>query len=355
MTSIERINAVLHGEMPDMLPVVPQSFIFSAAAAGYSIGQINRKPALMAKSHIICQEKYGYDGCVIDVDDASLAEACGARVNWREDDVACVDEHHPALNSLEEIGDLELPDPLKSGRLCHWLEVTERLKDAIGDHVWIMGRADQGPFSLLALLRGAQNFMLDLMTEDEEVIRRALNWAAEAHIRFALAQREAGAHATSMGDSYASPNLVSPSVFRSFALKPEQETVRRVQTDDFPFSVHVCGDTNRILQELGETGAKILELDWRTDMKKAREILPASAVMMGNVNPSYPLYTGTPEEVRAAVRSVIESTGGRGLFVSSGCAIGGNTPPENFAALVDAAREYGTAERLMELAESGNP
>ena len=122
--------------------------------AGYDIGQVNRSPAKMAECHRMCQEKYGYDGCVIDVDDATLAEACGARVIFRERDVAIVDEHNPIITDLRQIDDLKLPDPMKDGRLCEWLETVQRLKESIGDHVFIMGRADAGPFSLLSLLRG---------------------------------------------------------------------------------------------------------------------------------------------------------------------------------------------------------
>ena len=167
MTSLERVQTVLAGQMPDRVPVIPQGFMFSAKTAGYDIGAINRNPAKMAESHRISQEKYGYDGCVVDVDDATLAEACGAKVIFREQDVASVDEHHPVLEDLREIDDLKMPDPLKDGRICEWLETVERLKAAIGDHVFIMGRADQGPFSLLCLLRGTQEFMVDLLTEDE--------------------------------------------------------------------------------------------------------------------------------------------------------------------------------------------
>ena len=61
----------------------------SAAVTG--IGQINRNPRLLAEAQAFCQEKYGYDGCVIDIDDASLAEACGAKVIYREYAVAPVD------------------------------------------------------------------------------------------------------------------------------------------------------------------------------------------------------------------------------------------------------------------------
>jgi uroporphyrinogen-III decarboxylase len=51
--------------------------------------------------------------------------------------------------------------------------------------------------------------------------------------------------------------------------------------------------------------------------------------------------------VDAAARKVIEATGGRGLFLSSGCAMGRNTPPENMQALVAAAAKYGKRDQLL--------
>jgi uroporphyrinogen-III decarboxylase len=163
MTSLERVRAVLNGELPDRVPVIPQGFMFCAANCGYHIGQINRDPKKMAETQIRTQEQFGYDGCVIDVDDATLAEACGARALFRDNGVAIVDEEHPAIEDLREIDTLKLPDPKSSGRLPEWLETTQRIMDAIGDHVFVMGRADQGPFDLLCLLRGAQDFMMDLI------------------------------------------------------------------------------------------------------------------------------------------------------------------------------------------------
>lgn len=344
LTSLERVQAVLNGKTPDYVPVVPQGFMFSAKTAGYEIGEINRNPAKMAESHRICQEKYKYDGCVVDVDDATLAEACGAKVVFREKDVASVDEHAPVLKDLREIDDLNLPDPEKDGRICEWLETVERLSDSIGDHVFIMGRADQGPFSLLCLLRGTQEFMMDLLTEDEEVIRHALEWTTEAHIRFAKAQMRAGAHATSMGDAYASPNLISGDMYRTFAFPYEKQVAEALRAEGMPYSVHICGDTRAIISDMGKTGAKILEIDWQTDMGDARAAIPDDVVLMGNINPSDPMCIGTPQEVQTQVEHIIKRTKGAGIILSSGCALGANTRPENMAALIDAARKYGKCE-----------
>jgi MtaA/CmuA family methyltransferase len=342
MTSLERCLAVLRGGVPDRVPVIPQTFMFSLATAGARMRDVVHCAARMAEAQQISMEKYGYDGCVIDFDDASLAEACGARVIFRDDEPAVVDESAPALASLDAVDSLRLPDPWRDGRLPIWLETTRLLVDRLGGRALVMGRADQGPFSLACLLRGPQQFMMDLIAlEDPEPLHRLIDYCRQACALFAKAQKEAGAHVTSIGDSFASPSLISPAQYRRFALEPETQLVEEVQAAGIPLSIHICGKTNRIIGDMGRTGARILEVDWQLDMAEARRLVPATTVLMGNVNPSDPLVLGTPEQVRAAARRVLEATGGRGLILSSGCAMGRDTPPENMQALVAAAEEYG--------------
>lgn len=349
MTSLERCMAVLNGETPDVLPIVPQSFMLAVETANMQICEVNKDGKKMAQAHIISQEKYGYDGCVIDFDDATIAEAVGAKVIFRDNDPAIVDEAQPVLKDLRDVYDMQLPDPEKSGRMCEWLEATRTLTESIGDHVFVMGRADQGPFSIACLLRGTTQFMMDLLTEDKQLIDDVLEYCRKISAVFAKAQKDAGAHATSIGDAFAGPNLISPDMYRQFALEPEKRLVKEVQDYGIPFSIHICGNTNGIIADMGTTGAKILEIDWQLDIAKAREIVPASTILMGNIDPSYPLVIGTPADVDLAVKKLIEATKGRGHIISSGCAMGRNTPPENFRAFIAAVRKYGTYEEIMRL------
>jgi len=346
MTSLHRCLAAMNGEIPDFLPVVPQSFMLAAETAGIRVGELTHNPDKMVEAHLVCLEKYGYDGIVIDFDDATIAEACGATVIFRDDEPAIVDEQQPVLNDLRDVDDLKLPDPSRDGRLAIWLDATQKLVEKVGDHVFVMGRADQGPFTLATLLRGAQQFMEDLMMEDPEQIKKVIDYARKAGTIFARAMKDTGAHATSIGDAYAGPNLISPDMFRMFALEPEIQMTRDVQAHGIPFSIHICGDTTGILPDMVSTGAKILEIDWQVDLAYARHITPPDTVIMGNINPSDPLVLGTPGHVERAVKEAIEKTRGQGLFLSSGCAMGRNTPPENFKSMIDAARKYGSRDRL---------
>ena len=342
MTGLQRCQTVLAGGMADRVPVVPQTFMFAAETAGIKVGAFAHSAAKMVEAQLVSQAKYGYDGCVIDFDDATLAEACGAKVIFREDEPAIVDEAELVVKDLRDVERLRLPDPWKDGRLPIWLEATRLLKDRIGDHVFIMGRADQGPFSLACLLRGPQQFMMDLLDEEsEQGVHALIDYCRRACAVFALAQKEAGAHATSIGDAFAGPNLISPEMYRKFALEPEMRLTKEVQAAGIPFSIHICGNTNGIIADMGRTGAQILEVDWQLDMAEARRAVPASTVLMGNINPSAPMAFGTPEQVEAAVRGIMDATGGRGVFLSSGCAMGRNTKPENMRALMAAAEKFG--------------
>lgn len=349
MNSLERCMAVLNGETPDRLPIVPQCFMLAVETAGLKISDVNRNGRKMAQAHIISQEKYGYDGCVIDFDDATIAEAVGAKVIYREDEPAIVDEEQPILKDLRDVYDMPIPDPASSGRLNEWLEATRTLSEAIGDHVFIMGRADQGPFSIACLLRGTTQFMMDLLTEDKQLIDDVLEYCRKISAVFAKAQKDAGAHVTSIGDAFAGPNLISPDMYRQFALIPEQKLAKEVQDYGIPFSIHICGNTNGIIQDMGTTGAKILEVDWILDIKEARRLVPEDTVLMGNIDPSSPLVIGTPSDVDAAVKRLIEATKGKRHIISSGCAMGRNTPPENFKAFIEAAHRYGSYEEIMKL------
>ncbi len=347
LSSLQRCLKVLNGELPDRVPVIPQSFMFAVETAGLKIGDVNSSGKLMAEAHRISVEKYGYDGCVIDFDDASLAEACGAKVIYRDDEPAVIDESRPLLSDLRDIDELKLPDPYKDGRLPEWLEATARLRESVGNDVLVMGRADQGPFSLAGLLRGMEQFMMDILTEDQALIEKVLDYSRRACLVFAKAQKDAGAHITSIGDALAGPSLIAPETYRRLAWHPEKQLTEDIRAYGIPFSIHICGNTTDIIEDMGKTGADVLELDWKVDMGQARKILPASTVIMGNIDPSDPLVLGTPEQVDANAEMIIKQTAGKGLILSSGCAMGRNTPEENMRALVKAPKKHGTYEQLV--------
>jgi uroporphyrinogen decarboxylase len=191
--------------------------------------------------------------------------------------------------------------------------------------------------------------MLDLMTEDPNVIHDVIDYCREACVAFAKAQKDAGADVTSIGDALAGPNLISPEMYNEFAWEPEKKMSREVQDYGIPLSIHICGDTSTIIEGMAATGARILEIDWQVDMGEARKKIPADRILMGNINPSDPMVFGTKEKVEESVKEIIHKTRGKNIFISTGCAMGRNTPPENFRKMIETVHEYGTREMLESL------
>src|SRR5271157_3677763 len=121
MSSLERCTAVLNGEVPDCVPVIPQTFMFAIENAGMKMADVVHNPARMADALIHSMDKFAYDACVIDFDVVTLAEACGAKVIFRENDPAVLDESDLLVKDWSAVDSLRVPDPWNDGRLPIWL------------------------------------------------------------------------------------------------------------------------------------------------------------------------------------------------------------------------------------------
>ena len=79
----------------------------------------------------------------------------------------------------------------------------------------------------------------------------------------------------------------------------------------------------------------------RTDMVKAYEVLGDTVCLRGNLSPSM-MTTGTPDEVDAAVRHLVENIHGKGghMILDAAFGLADETPVENAKAMFAAARKY---------------
>jgi uroporphyrinogen decarboxylase len=344
MTPKQRTEAVLRGEIPDRVPVCLHNFLPAADEAGMQLEDHLNDPECAARAHIEAVEKYGYDCVLIDLDTTMLAEAMGATRDAAPNAPGHIAA--PAIGDLSDISSLKVVDPEKDGRIPVLLEAIRILARELGGEIAIRGNADQCAFSLAALLRGMEDFLMDLTDEDEhENAHRLLEICYRSHLAVHRAIRRAGAHLTSLGDSSCGPDVVSPAMFEQFA-RPYQERLVRELADDGTFTViHICGDTSLILDSLADYPACGFELDYKTDAARAKGTVGANHVLFGNIDPSAVIANGTPGIIREACRQLIAlwKPGGR-FILNAGCAIPPGTPPENIRALVQAAREFGSYE-----------
>jgi uroporphyrinogen decarboxylase len=314
------------------------NFMMAASEAGCTMGEYRRSPEVIARSFIQAVETYEYDGVVVDIDTATLAEAVGVPVALPE--YAPASCHRANLSSLEIAADLPAPDVSRCERVQIWLEAARRLQKYFGREISIRGNCDQGPFSLAASMRSIPEFLMDIMDPDNEpLVHSLLGYCACATTQFIRLMAETGVHIVSNGNSTAGPDMVSPAIYRRFAQLYDRRVAVFAHALGVPWLLHICGKTDRILEDMAATGADGLELDYKTDVSLARETLQGRAAFIGNIDPSAVLAQGTPELVTAKTRALLSTFAGNPRFIlNAGCAIPASTPPENLRAMIRAAR-----------------
>ena len=300
------------------------------------------EPERAAQALADTADDFGYDCIIVDCDTCVLAEAMGATITFTGDEPARIDR--APLQSIRDARQLRVPDPHRDGRLPLWLETTRRLRDKVGNQLAILARADQGPFGLLGLLRDPPSFLLDLLDEPAEDIFAALASCREAGVLFAQAQLAAGADITSIGDSLSGESLLSPEMYRRFSQPFERQYKQALGAG--LLSVHICGQSNHIIEDMVKTGAEILELDHLNDLPRSLATIANRCCVFGNIDPSAVLYQGTPSFVKDQCRQAIVSARRRNarFVLCPGCLVMANTPPENVQAMTEAAAEFGRYE-----------
>jgi MtaA/CmuA family methyltransferase len=338
MNGHQRIRAALEGGSPDRVPVMLHNFLMAAREAGFTQRRFREDPAAIAASFIRAVETYGYDGVVVDVDTVTLAEALGVEVDRPEDQPARW--AGPRIARLAEARDLQPPEIGAHPRVQVWLEAVRRLKAHFGDEIYVRGNCDQAGFSLASMVRGPAEWMMDLVDErNREDAHALLGHCAEATSSFIRLMAGTGADMVSNGDSPAGPDLVSPAMYAEFAQPYERRLVEAAHRLGLPYALHICGNTTRILEGMVATAADALELDYKTDVRAARDALKGRAVFIGNIDPSAVLALGTPALVEAKTRELLEVFAGTpGFILNAGCAIPAETPSANLRAMIAAAR-----------------
>jgi uroporphyrinogen decarboxylase len=341
MTSVERVDTVLRGGIPDRVPVDLHNFLITARASGLPYPEYFQNGAAMAEGHLKAWREFGHDVLVLENGTAALAQACGCEVDYLPDSAPVT--VGPAIRSLDELDKLVMPDPYKAHPLAENLKMTRIVVRETGRQAFVMGRADQGPFSLASMLLGLEAFLMALSDPDcRDQLHRLLEFSLEVVYRYALAQMEQGAHMTSIGESLSGPDVCSPKMYKEFEWGYAKRLVESLQEKDIRLAYHICGNATRIVNDMTATGAAILELDYKCDLSKIKEATFGRTTILGVIDPSDVLALGTPELVASTVREELEILApGGGLILGPGCALPPLTPAENIHTLIETTHRHG--------------
>jgi len=339
MNGYERIQAALKGKKTDKIPIMLHNFMMAAEEAGVSMGTFRDKPRVIAEVFIKAIDKYEYDGILIDIDTVTLAGAVGVPVDFPEKEPAR--SHKGNLLNLADIKSLKKVNIENYRYVQNWLEATRIIKSHYGSEIFIRGNCDQAPFSLASMMRGSQEWMLDLVMGEQEQVTELLEYCTDVSCQFIDLMAQTGCDMVSNGDSPAGPEMISPEMYEMYALPYEKKVVDRAHKNKLPYLLHICGNTETILEPMLKTGADAFELDYKTDVQKAFDVFKNDACFVGNIDPSGVLAMGTPDLVEQKTRELLDVFTKTNRFIlNAGCAIPSNTPEENLFRMIKVAREF---------------
>jgi MtaA/CmuA family methyltransferase len=325
MNAYERMEHRLRGEPVDRPPNFDIFMTFAARRTGRPLKEYYVDHRVLVEANLRVIADFQIDIAQAISDPYRECHDFGAEIDFPDDDMPL--NWIPLLAELDDIKTLPRPNPYTGRRMSDRLEAIRLFREQVGGEIPIMGWVE-GALAEAADLRNINNIMLDLI-EHPAWVEELLEICTEVEIAFACAQVEAGADIIGLGDAVAS--LISPKMYRRFALPYEQRIFAAVHEMGALCRLHICGNTNRIVDDMVQSGADIIDLDHMVDMAAAAAKYGERVSFCGNFDPVSVMLQGTPEEVAAATDHCM-AIGGQRSFSAAGCEIPMHTPPANLHA-----------------------
>jgi uroporphyrinogen decarboxylase len=203
-----------------------------------------------------------------------------------------------------------------------------------------------GTFKLSWSLRGAMEKLLVDYHLQPEMARELARISTDYYMEMHSMAIDAGAEVIALeGDLAHNTNtLMSPDQYAEFLAPYHTEIVENVHRKGAKIFKHSDGDLWPILDMLLDCGFDGIHpiQPQCMDIGETKRHLAGKACVLGNIDCMYLLCEGTTQEVEQTVRETIEAAApGGGYIMSSSNSIHPGCKPENYIAMVEAARKYG--------------
>jgi MtaA/CmuA family methyltransferase len=350
-TNRDRVVAAYKRSFADRVPVYPIVASYAGCLDGLSIEEYCTNPQKAIKAMLNYYERHNPDVVLAYNDLAKEAEATGCQAKYSDYVVPSI-ATHVLQDDKGKLATMEIPDPKQAGRLPGFLEVCEGLMAARLPTA--TGAVLVGPWTIAMLMRNPEVMLLDTF-EDPEFIHALMRWTTEYAKRFGdeVIKTKIG---LSFSEPTASISLISPDNYREFIAPYHKELVEHFKAKKVGVTVHICGTTYPIYEDLIQNGFTTIsfDLDQQADptlhvdqLTRFMEVSGKRAVAIGNVDATI-FERATKEQMEAEVRRCIDTAArSSGFILSTSCEIPPRSKPEIVQWFMDAAHDYGRYERIM--------
>jgi uroporphyrinogen decarboxylase len=280
--------------------------------------------------------RLGVDAVIVFSDILIPAEAMGLKLELGD---AGPNLPEP-VRSEADIEKLRIFDPeTETGFL---MEAIRRIVREVGPTVPVLGFAG-APWTLACYMvegRTKEGFatVKSLLYHHPDAFEALLCKIAQATVGYLKAQIAAGAAAVQLFDTWCGElSLVE---YETYALPAVREIITQI-AGEVPV-IYYTKASHHLLPAVARSGADVLSVDWRINLREARETLGPRIALQGNVDPA--LLFGPPEKIRRVTLDTAAALGGVGHILNLGHGILQGTPVENAQLFIETGQHAELAE-----------
>lgn len=339
MTPKERSIAFSKGEPIDRIPCCPAMGVTMTPYINHKTYDYYHRPEVMADLEVALFRRFGHDGVGVGMSLRGIAEAMGTKLHFPEQGISSVKT--PILKDWDGISHLKIIDPWKDGKIPLRLEALRLVQKRLG-HVVDVGSDIPGPLSAASAVVGTDQ-LLKAMIKNPQKVHALLEVVTENCIQVIEALCELGV-GLCFSDPVASTSLISPKQYRKFALPYTKRCYdRKKELTGTTGTLHICGRSKDIWQDMLETGMSNLSLDNCESLSEAKRAVGDQVVISGNIPPVKIVNAGPTEAIITSAKKCIEEAydNPKGFILSTGCQIPLGTDMKHVDCVMQAARTYG--------------
>ena len=245
------------------------------------------------------------------------------------------------IKTNSDIAKLAAPDP--THELQYVLNSVSTIKKALNGSVPLIGFSGS-PWTLACyMVEGGASKTFSkikaLTYSEPKIAHQLLKVLRDSITSYLNAQIEAGAQALMIFDTWG--GILTTPAYKEFSLQYMAEIIDQLTKTSNGRKVPVTLFTkngSQWLEDLAETGADALSLDWTCELGIARSRVGKKVALQGNLDPAF-LYS-QPNQIKQEVARILASYGaGSGHVFNLGHGITPDVNPENVSVFINAAHK----------------
>lgn len=310
---------------------------FRAIRAKVDFLTLCNTPELAVEVSLLPIQQSGMDGAIIFSDLLIPAQTMGSDLEYVKGVGPVI--HNPVRNE-QDFSKLKSPIPQEASPALG--EAISLLKKELAGKIPVLGFTG-APWTLAAYMiegGGSRSYVhvKKMMYQAPELFHKIMEHLCGVLVDYLCYQAESGAELLQVFDTWA--GAMTAADYRKFALPYTQKVILETKKRCSAPIVHYNNINAHLLEDMAESGADVLSVDWRISLSEAKARVGDKVALQGNFDP-VKLFA-TQEEIELEVKRILEDAdSSTGLIFNLGHGIVPETPVENVQFLVESVKKYG--------------